>query len=192
MKPPALPPREALAALLAADPWRLPLLRAVAAHGPPGAWIGAGAIRDAAWDHLHHRPPSAPAGDVDVVWLDPHQPSAEADRRFEERLLAAMPGVAWSVTNQARMHGRNGDPPYPDMVAALRHWPETATAVAARWDGPGIAILAPFGLADLMDGIIRPGPRFTGAKRAVFEARLEAKGWRARWPRLRLAPPGPG
>ncbi|WP_245215211.1 nucleotidyltransferase family protein [Pararoseomonas baculiformis] len=165
----------------------MPLLRAVAALGLPDGWIGAGFVRDAAWDHLHGRPPGPPAADVDVVWFSPERPSADADRAIEARLRAAVPGVAWSVTNQTRMHGRNGDPPYRDTADAMRHWPETATAVAARWDGERVRILAPLGLADLLGGVIRPGPRFTGAKRPVFEQRVASKRWRERWPLLRDA-----
>ena len=182
-----------LAALLSADPWRLPALRTVAALGLPDGWIGAGFVREAAWDALHGRPPSAPSGDVDVVWFGagpaPLKASlAAADRAIESRLRAAAPGPDWSVTNQARMHGRNGDPPYRDTADALCHWPETATAVAARWNGGAVEILAPLGLSDLLHGIIRPGPRFTGAKRAIFEERVAAKRWQARWPRLRQVP----
>jgi hypothetical protein len=177
----------ALADLLAADPWRLPLLRGVAAQRLPDGWIGAGFVRDAVWDRLHARPPAPPAGDVDVVWFGPETPSAEADRAIEARLRAAMPDTDWSVTNQARMHGRNGDPPYRDTADAIRHWPETATAVAARWNGSEVVILAPLGLEDLLTGIIRPGPRFTREKRGIFEARVAAKRWRERWPLLRDA-----
>jgi len=177
-----------LAALLAADPCRLPLLKTVAALGLPDAWIGAGTPRDAAWDHLHGRPPAPPAGDVDVVFFDPAVPCPAADRAIEARLRAAHPGPAWSVTNQARMHARNGDAPYRDTADAMRHWPETATAVAARWDGRGIVLLAPFGLGDLWSGLLRPGPRFTGEKHAIFAARVATKRWRARWPRLVMAP----
>jgi len=175
-----------LASVLASDPWRLRLLRAVASLHLPDAWIGAGFVRDAAWDALHNRPPTPGAGDVDVVWFDAEAPFAEADRAIEARLSALEPGADWSVTNQARMHARNSDAPYRDTADAMRHWPETATAVAARWDGAGIAVLAPLGLEDLLGGVIRPGPGFTGAKRAVMEARVAAKGWQARWPLLRV------
>ncbi|MBI0535650.1 nucleotidyltransferase family protein [Roseomonas sp. KE2513] len=175
-----------LAALLAADPWRMRLLRAVAALDLPDGWIGAGFVRDAAWDALHGHPPAPNPGDVDVVWFDASSPLAEEDRAIEARLRAAEPGVPWSVTNQARMHARNGDSPYRNTADALRHWPETATAVVARWDGRGVAVLAPLGLDDLLGGVIRPGPRFMGEKRAIMEERLASKGWRQRWPLLRM------
>ncbi|WP_424135879.1 nucleotidyltransferase family protein [Roseomonas chloroacetimidivorans] len=176
-----------LRAILETDVWRMQLLRTVAALALPDAWIGAGFVRDAAWDWLHGRPPAPGTGDVDVVWFGA-APSVTQDRTIEARLREAEPGVDWSVTNQARMHARNGDAPYRDTTDAMCHWPETATAVAACWDGTAVVILAPLGLEDLLSGVIRPGPCFTGAKREVFAARVAAKGWRARWPLLREEP----
>jgi len=32
-----------------------------------------------------------------------------------------MPDIRWSARNQARMHIRNGDPPYAGTTDALRH-----------------------------------------------------------------------
>ena len=52
------------------------------------------------------------------------------DRAIEAELRALAPGIDWSVKNQARMHLRNGDPPYSGATDAMRHWPETATAIA--------------------------------------------------------------
>ncbi|MFH5925447.1 nucleotidyltransferase family protein [Roseomonas xinghualingensis] len=177
-----------LRALIRADPWRMALLREVAALDLPDAWIGAGFLRDIAWDALHGRRPSPCRGDVDVVWFGA-APSMSEDRVLEARLRAALPGVDWSVTNQARMHARNGDAPYRDTADAMRHWPETATAVAARLNGGAVEILAPLGLEDLLGGVIRPAPRFTGEKRDIVERRVAAKGWLARWPLLRRAEP---
>jgi hypothetical protein len=123
---------------------------------------------------------------VDVVWFSADGASAAEDRIIEARLRYVVPGVPWSVTNQARMHVRNGDAPYRDTADGMRCWPETATAVAARWNGD-VEILAPFGLDDLFALVLCPTPRFTGEKRPVFEARAVEKRWRQRWPLLRDA-----
>ncbi len=40
-------------ALVAADAWRMGLLRALREVGPEDAWIGAGFVRNAVWDRLH-------------------------------------------------------------------------------------------------------------------------------------------
>ncbi|KGB52690.1 hypothetical protein FG91_03437 [Sphingopyxis sp. LC81] len=101
-------------------------------------------------------------------------------------LRLAEPSFAWSVKNQARMHIRNGDTPYSSSVDAMRYWPETATAIAARRQGlEGFEIAAPLGLDDLMNLVLRPSPHFSGEKRAIFEDRSQTKGWFTTWPLLR-------
>ncbi|TPG49633.1 nucleotidyltransferase family protein [Roseomonas nepalensis] len=181
-------PEARIGAILRADPRRWHLLDVARALGPPDGWIGAGFVRNAVWDHRHHRAPLPPTGDVDVVWHDPFRADPAEDRRHEAALRAAEPSVRWSVKNQARMHARNGDAPYASVPDAMRHWPETATAVAARRSGPdGCDIAAPFGVDDLLNLVLRPTPAFLGAKRAVYEERQRSKQWTALWPLLREA-----
>ena len=174
--------------ILRADPLRWHLLEVVHALFLPDSWIGAGFVRNAVWDHLHQRPPAPPAGDVDVIWHDPCRTDPAEDRRLEAALRAAEPSVAWSVKNQARMHVRNGDAPYASATEAVRYWPETATAVAARWESADTCeIAAPLGLDDLFALLLRPTPHFSGARRGRYEDRLRAKKWTASWPRLQVA-----
>jgi len=178
----------ALRALVAADPERMRLLRLVRDLGPPDCWIGAGFVRGAVWDHLHGYPPSLPAGDIDVVWFDRARANPDEDRRRETELTSSAPEVMWSVKNQARMHKRNGDAPYASTEDALRHWPDTATAVAVQLTHDGLDVLAPFGLDDLFSMIVRPTPAFAGDRLAIVRARMHEKRWLERWPRLRVAP----
>ncbi|RAI55374.1 nucleotidyltransferase family protein [Roseicella frigidaeris] len=198
-----------LAGLIAGEARLREPLRAVAAIGLPEAWIGAGLLRNAAWDALSGFPPGRnPPGDIDVVWFDPGAGPA-ADAAAGRALRAAMPGLPWSVRNQARMAARNGDAPYADTRDAAAHWPETATAVLARWAGPragpragagpgagagagpgaGVEVAAPWGFADLLGRVVRPTPDFARlpAKRAIFAARCRAQRWRERWPGVRMA-----
>lgn len=161
-------------------------LAAVAAHGPPGAWIGAGFLRNPVWDLLSGRDPdTVPPADLDVVFHDPADATAARDAAAEAALAAAAPGLPWSVRNQARMHARNGHASYADVADALAHWPETATAIAARLRGGAVEILAPHGLDDLCALTVRPTPAHRADPSAVL-ARLAAKGWQARWPGLRV------
>ena len=63
----------------------------------------------------------------------------------------------------------------PDCEA-IGHWPETATAVAARLTAGGrCEIAAPCGRPD------------AGEKRGVYLDRIQSKRWLAVWPRLRIA-----
>ncbi|WP_428681490.1 nucleotidyltransferase family protein [Sphingopyxis sp.] len=172
--------------LLAADPRRSEALSAVADLSLPDAWIGAGFIRDAVWDHLHGHSFAPPAGDVDVVWFAPDMPLESADRDIEDRLRSMLPQFTWSVKNQARMYSRNGDMPYTSVVDAMMHWPETATAVAARYDGRKIEVSAPFGLDDLFALRLRPTAAFVERKLSIFQERLRSKRWLERYPMLTL------
>jgi uncharacterized protein len=177
----------ALQTILADDPWRSAVLAMVAALRLPDCWVGAGFIRNAVWDYLHDRPPSRHTGDVDVVWFCVERMRPEDDREVEAALRALDPAVDWSVKNQARMHLRSGDAPYASAIEAIGHWPETATAVAARQTAEGsFEIAAPFGLGDLFDLILRPTPSFAGEKRRVYLDRIESKRWLTIWPRLRI------
>lgn len=174
--------------LIAADLPRLRLLHAVRELDLPDAWIGAGFVRNAVWDVLHNRSASLPRSDIDVIWFDPQQCSPQRDREWETVLSQCCPGPQWSVRNQARMHLRNGDAPYTSATDALRYWPETATAVAVRCGSQGaIEVVAPLGLQDLWQGVLRPAGAFAGPKYAQFAQRVHTRGWLQHWPLLKLA-----
>jgi hypothetical protein len=175
-----------IATFIAHNPRMMRCLTILAAHGPADAWIGAGFVRNTVWDHLSGQDSEVqPPSDLDVVFHDPVNATAEQDTAFEAALHIAAPDLPWSVRNQARMHERNGHRPYRDVADALAHWPETATAIAARLGPKGVEILAPFGVEDVLKMIIRPTPAFR-TKPEIPLARLKAKGWRTRWPGLHL------
>ena len=176
-------------ALVAGDAWMMGALEAVAALGLPDAWIGAGFLRGAVWDRLHGYAERTPLGDIDVIYHGPGNLGPAAEAALERRLGAALPGLPWSVRNQARMHLKNGDPPYGSSAQALACWLETPTAVAARLDAAGgPELLAPLGTEDLLGLIVRPTPHAREHKHrlAAYRARLEKKNWPAKWPRLRV------
>jgi uncharacterized protein len=164
----------------------LSILKQVEALLIEDCWVGAGLIRNAIWSHLHGRP-VAPLldSDVDVVYWDPSDTNPERDVAIEKQLLKEYAGIPWSVHNQARMHERNGDAPYRNTEDAIRCWPETATAIAARLSGTGVAVLAPHGVQDLVNLIVRPTPAFA-QKQSIHSARISSKDWARRWPGLRF------
>jgi hypothetical protein len=177
--------RDDVLRLAAAAPWRIAALDAVRSLDLPDCWIGAGFVRAPVWDALHGFGHATPLADIDVVYLDRAQWSAALDAHWERVLVALLPGLPWSVRNQARMHVRNGDPPYRDTQDALAHWLETPTCVAVRLGSGGLELIAPYGLDDLTGLVLRPTP--AGRRKPdQFRRRLETKGWLACWPRLRL------
>jgi uncharacterized protein len=177
-----------LETILQSDPLRRQALEVVARCGLPNCWIGAGFVRDAVWDHLHGYPKAAPKGDVDVIWFCSAQSNEEKDHRVEQELRREIPELRWSVKNQARMHIRNDDAPYTSIADAMRHWPETCTAIAVRLNlFAAIEVNAPFGLDDLFALRLRPTPAFQTSKLSVFEDRVSSKHWVERYPRLALS-----
>ena len=176
-------------ALVAADAWMMAALGAVAGLGLPDCWIGAGFLRGAVWDRLHEYVQRTPLDDIDVVTFDPRAPDPAAEAALERRLGELLPGLPWSVKNQARMHLRNGDAPYGSSADALAHWLETPTAVALRLNqAGGLELLAPLGTGDLLGLVVRPTPHARAHKHrlAAYRARLEKKNWPAKWPKLRV------
>lgn len=162
------------------------LLLHVESLGLPDCWIGAGFIRNTVWDVLHGRAIDVSRlNDVDVIFFDPSDTGRERESDLENRLHEISPGAIWSVKNQARMHRCNGDAPYRDTFDAVAHWAETATALAARSLDGRIDVMAPHGVKDLLNLIVRPVPAFE-QKMEVYRKRVLSKDWPARWPRLTM------
>jgi hypothetical protein len=123
--------------------------------------------------------------DIDVVFFDTADVSEARDRLLERQLIAETGNGKWSVKNQARMHINNGATPYRSTEDAIRRWPETATAVAARMDRLGaIVVLCPHGLDDLFSMTVRRNPLF--ADHDYYLERLRQKNWQAQWPLLHV------
>lgn len=140
--------------------------------------LAAGAVRGLVWDHLHGFAPTPPP-DLDLVYFDPAQ-----------RPAPPLP-APWELVNQATAHHWRPIPPLRSTEDGIASWPETATCVGLRLEADDrLTVIAPLGLDDLFDGILRPNPRC--ADPGAFAARLASKGFLGRWPDLRLARPRPG
>ncbi len=184
--PPKTDRQARLRALILGDPWRLQVLTAARGLALPDWAIGAGFVRSAVWDHLQGFTERSALDDIDLLYFDPGDLSEDREKAYDRRLGEAAPGIPWSVKNQARMHLRNDDAPYRGTEDALRHWLETPTAVAVRLETDGrLTVMAPHGLDDLWAMRTRPTP--SGRRRhAEYAARMKAKDWPGRWPRVRV------
>lgn len=160
--------------------------------------IAAGAVRNPVWDRLFGCTgtgnTAGTAADVDLVYFDAADTGAGRDHALQARLRARMPELDWEVVNQAGVHhwyeaayGR-AVAPFRSLEQALASWPETATAVGLRLEADDrLTVLAPLGLQDLFDGVLRHNPARSSA--AQFQQRVLSKRFLQRWPRLRLAAP---
>ena len=156
----------------------------------PDGWLVAGAVAQTVWNRLFGRPAAHGIDDIDLVYFDAGDLSEEAEARHAARIggiLRRLP-VRLDVKNQARVHlwyeARFGYPiaPYRSAAAAIATFPTTATAVGIRPAPAGPEIEAPFGLTDLLGGVVRPNK--AQVTRRIYEAKVAR--WRSCWPELAI------
>ncbi|MGO1058319.1 nucleotidyltransferase family protein [Planococcus sp. FY231025] len=180
--------REILA-LIEADNWMMGVLEAAAGLELPDWWVCAGFVRTKIWDTLHGFEERTPLGDIDVIYFDAGNINEETEKLWEKRLHQIMPGLPWSVKNQARMHVVNGNPPYQSSVDAISKFPETATALGVRLDEGGqLIVAAPCGLVDVLGMRVKPTPIFRSQSglMSIYRKRQEQKRWTVKWPKVRI------
>ncbi len=177
--------------LIRSNQWLWSILAAARSCDPPDWFVGAGVIRNLVWDHLHTFVEPTHCADVDVAFFDPHDLSPERDRAVQTQLSASRPDVPWEATNQAAVHlwyervFGYAVPPLTSSADAIGTWPETATCVGVRLLPTNeLLIIAPYGLSDLFDLILRRNPR--RVSRAEFRRRIREKRIQAKWPRVRI------
>lgn len=148
--------------------------------------IAVGAVRSIVWNSLHGSP-LLPPEEVDLVYYDTASPN-DVDADIAAELARRMPPFRWDVVNQAHAHRftKQGQAsPFCSLEHAISAWPETATAVGLSLDDQGsLRVVAPLGLADLFDLVLRPSPFLRDP--TAFAKRLEEKAFTKRWPRLRV------
>ncbi|OEZ62806.1 nucleotidyltransferase family protein [Duganella sp. HH105] len=181
---------ERLAALVRSSAELMAALSAARSLGL-GSWcIGAGAVRTLVWDALHGHDVPTPLADVDLVYYDADAPP-QRDAELEARLRAAMPSLAWEVTNQAHVHtwfmrefGREVAP-LLSLEDGVATWPEYATCVGVSLDaGDTIGVIAPHGLEDLFALRVRHNPACADID--TYRQRVAAKRFAQRWPLLAI------
>jgi hypothetical protein len=172
-------------------PWLMDALEVAREVDPPDWVIGAGAVRGAVWDRLHgFDEPTEPA-DVDVAFFDPENLTRERDEEVERALRELRPETPWDAKNQAAVHlwypAKFGYAvePLGSTADGVATWPETATCVGVRLErDDGITVVAPHGLDDLLDMVLRRNPARVSVEE--YERRLRTKRVTERWPRVRV------
>lgn len=185
--------RERLIAIACGSGWFMTALEAVRELGLQDWCIGAGAVRNLVWDHLHaYRTPS-PLSDVDVAYFNAADLSQETDRALQAHLSRRLPNIPWEVTNQAGVHlwfeahFGHAVSPLRSLEEAVASWPEFATSVGLSLSEDGaLSVLAPCGLADLFSMTVRRNPARVSV--ATYRQRLTQKRYRDRWPHVQVVP----
>jgi uncharacterized protein len=182
-----------LIAVVLATPWLAQALDAGASLNLASWCIGAGAIRNAVWDHLHGYAAPSALSDIDFAYFDADDLSKSAENEVQGRLESALPGVPWEATNQAAVHlwfeGHFGHPvaPLASLYESVASWPEYATSVAVWYSRKrAIEVIAPHGLEDLFAMRVRRNP--TRVSLETYAQRIDQKQYTKRWPRVTVVP----
>lgn len=155
------------------------------------ATICAGAIRNLVWDKKHQLPSSLLQRNIDIYY----QNASESEEDFIVRqttLNQKYPTYLWNLHNialqprRARNQGFYGK----TMRETISNFPETATAVGVSFDPTNnLEIIAPYGLDDLFELVVKPTPNFTNMtpnNHAAYLKRLNRKNWSQRWDQLQI------
>ncbi|CAM3811025.1 nucleotidyltransferase family protein [Mesobacillus thioparans] len=176
--------KEDIINLIQSDEEMMKIIHTASSLNLPDWWICAGFVRSKIWDTLHGFPERTMTPDVDVIYFDPGNPNEEDEKVLEQKLNHLLPGVPWSVKNQARMHSVNQIAPYTSSEDAISKFPETATALGVKLDRENKLILtAPCGIEDVLNLKVKPTPFFTetNERAAIYKQRLVKKNWKAVW-----------
>ncbi len=181
--------REELKNIVSQQPWLMNALRAVREQNLPDWFIGAGAIRNTVWNSLHGFPSHKNQNDMDVVYFDSLDATAETDEQIKQNLLKKIPSIKWEVINQVRARTFDYGPnirTYHSTCSSIAYWTETATCVGIRLEKDNtLAICAPHGLEDLFNLIVRP-PQPPWQNIPSYEKRMHKKNWKNIWPKLKI------
>ena len=168
------------------EPWLMEALEQVRELNLPDWFIAAGAIRNTIWDILHSYS-ERHIKDIDVVYFNLNDLGENKDRVAEQKLFVKNGKLKWEVFNQARADLYNTKRPKPTSSCdSIGYYSETPTCVGVRLEeGGSLTICAEYGLADLMNLIVRPIPK-PKQDLELYAERVASKQWQEIWPKLEI------
>lgn len=171
--------------LIQRDKWMMSVLQIAEKQNLKDWLIGAGFVRNKVWDHLHgYKKEGVETHDIDLVYFDPQGNDEKTDDALSEKLRKET-GIAWEIVNEAYAHVWKNLSPYTSTEDAIAHWPETATSIGVKFENGELKLIAPYGIEDLVNLIVRMSPQFPEGVQVVKE-RIEKKKWLEKWPKLKL------
>lgn len=126
----------------------------------PDIWLAGGAVRNTVWLELYGAECKLRIKDFDIAFFDKHS-GREREAEMKSFLSSQLPGLEFDVKNQASFAvWRKGRFPFESTTDGISNWLLTTAAVGVALNEHGeLDVLAPYGLYDLFNGIVRPTPR---------------------------------
>lgn len=174
-----------------ANPVNIEIASRLPSLGLDQCLLTAGCLFQAVWNQQSHRPPAWGVKDYDVFYFD-SDVSWEAEDEVihrAQRLFQDL-GVNVEMKNQARVHlwySQRFGKHYPKLQSArdgIDRYLVAGTCIGL--DIETGEVYAPFGLADIEQGMLRINPN--NSQPDLFDHK--AKSYQARWPWLRIIDPG--
>ena len=182
---------ESLLSIALSNPVNAQIVTSLPSLGLNQCMLTAGCLFQAVWNQRSRQPADWGVNDYDVFYFD-EDLSWEAENEVinAAQILFQDLGVKVEVRNQARVHlwfsERFGNP-YPALHSAKQG--VDRFLVASTCIGVEIEtneVYAPYGLAELEQGILRMNPNFQQPD--LF--RRKSRDYQARWPWLTILEPG--
>lgn len=177
---------EEILQLIKSDLWMMEALSVAESLNLKDWVIGAGFVRNKVWDHLSGRTKvGVDTPDIDLVYYDSDGNDEETDEKLSKE-LSEHTGFNWEVANEHYAHKWNNLAPYKSIEDAISQWPETVTAIGVTTYGSKeLRLIAPYGINDLTNFIVRPTPIFL-SKINVLKERVQKKKWLEKWPNIKI------
>lgn len=172
------------------NPHNRAILEGLPALALPDAWLVAGCLFQSVWNLQCGRPPEAGIRDYDLFYFDASDLSAEAERQVDERVQRHFRHVPVTIEtkNQARVHTWYSDYFGRSYAASqcaqdgIDRFLVDCTCVGLQPGPHGPRLYAPFGVATLYEGVLRPNPNCHQPR--LYAAK--AADYRSRWPWLQV------
>jgi hypothetical protein len=141
------------------------ILQAIRAEKLTDWWLAGGAVRNSVWRYLFGENCKLAVKDFDVAFFE-RDTGREREQAAKAHLEAQWPQLIFDVKNQASFGvWRPWHFTFESTADGIAHWLHTATAVGVRVnDLDEIEVLSPYGLDDLLNGVVRPTPFVVGSK----------------------------
>ncbi len=151
----------------------------------PNWLIGSGFVRNKVWNHLSGRETEGiDATDIDLVYFD----QTNNDQTRDELLMQTLyqeTGLDWELRNNAYNYKSDARSDYTSEEDVIAHWPETVTAIGVRIENGSLRLIAPYGIEDIVNFVVRPSPKYKDGVERIRE-RVVKKKWLEKWPNVRL------